>query len=475
MQQLALGSRRRICIALVLLAGCPTRDVTSGKMGGENETTALVEVQPNRDLDVLFVIDNSDSMGEEQASLATNFPTFMDALAKIEGGLPNVHIGVVSSDLGIAPFTGDNCNNSGGDNGVLQNKPRGACQAPMNGARFISDVASSDGTTRVRNYAGALPDVFSCIAKLGTSGCGYERHLESMHRALDPGTVENAGFLRPGAYLAVIVIGDEDDCSAAVPQSFYDTAAALDDADPAKSPLGKVLWRCTGFGVLCDGAKIGRGPATYQSCVADGAPEDLNGLLYHPQFFVDGLRSLKSDPNLLFTAVIAGPTTPFAIGPKDGVDQLLNSCPASSAGNAAPAVRLKYFTDQFGPHGKFVSICDANLAPALNSIAQALRAIIVTSCLAGAIDLTDADPAEPGLQPQCAVADVTSGAESVIPRCAMTDASTPVTTTLPCWWVDTDQAACGGTQTHLKLHVERGGAEVPPNTSTTVRCATLAE
>ena len=47
-----------------------------------------------------------------------------------------------------------------------------------------------------------LAETFSCIARLGSSGCGFEQPLESMRRALDGSVPDNAGFLRDDAMLA---------------------------------------------------------------------------------------------------------------------------------------------------------------------------------------------------------------------------------------------------------------------------------
>ena len=54
-----------------------------------------IPVTVNRDLDILFLIDDSPSMADKQNNLAANFPNFINVLNTIEGGLPNVHIGVV--------------------------------------------------------------------------------------------------------------------------------------------------------------------------------------------------------------------------------------------------------------------------------------------------------------------------------------------------------------------------------------------
>src|SRR6266516_4025975 len=87
-------------VVLGLIAGCPSRSV-----GVVDPDQAPVEykdipVEFNRDIDILFVIDDSPSMADKQANLVANFHRFVETLQTIEGGLPNVHIAVVTSDLG---------------------------------------------------------------------------------------------------------------------------------------------------------------------------------------------------------------------------------------------------------------------------------------------------------------------------------------------------------------------------------------
>ena len=85
-------------LLVIFLVACTSRDVIVGDL---QEVTALKAV-PDRDLDILFVVDNSPSMIEEQQALATSFPRMIDALATLDDGLPNLHIGVVTSDLGTS-------------------------------------------------------------------------------------------------------------------------------------------------------------------------------------------------------------------------------------------------------------------------------------------------------------------------------------------------------------------------------------
>ncbi len=314
----------------------------------------------NRDIDILFVIDNSGSMGEEQVSLATNFPIFMSVLNNIQGGLPNVHIGVVSSNVGVGGFNISGCGGDG-DNGELQNTARGACTPPS--GRFISDV-SLPGGARKRNYSGTLEDTFNCISKLGTSGCGFEQHLESMKRALDPSQLVNAGFLRKNARLAVIFIADEDDCSAGNSEVYDPNDTSLTGT---LGPLAS--FRCTEFGITCAEGNLTRSAASYTGC----RPR-VDSFLRDPQNYVDFLKSLKCDPNKILVSGIIGNPEPVRVKLNAMIQpELDHSCmdPSGVNGAADPAVRLKYVLDQF-PGSVTTSICNNDLSAALQQIAEHL-------------------------------------------------------------------------------------------------------
>jgi hypothetical protein len=444
---------RRIGL-LFLLSGCALVDAlsSSGAGTGGNPDAALSPdctvppcreiiaelppAAPTRDLDILFVIDNSHSMHEEQEALLAAFPTFMDVLGTIGGGLPNVHIGVISTDIGIGEHATTGCEGQG-ENGVLQAAPRIAgCQPPA--GRFIRDVES--GGERERNYSASLPDTFSCIAALGIEGCGLEQPLNAMKLALDGSRPENAGFLRPSSFLAVVFLSDEDDCSVS-------NAAILDPtAESAFGPFSS--FRCTEFGVICDGMPLSRTPMAYGSCAS--RPDSY---LYQPRFFADFLLSLRR-PSQLFVAAIVAPATPFEVGLTDrSSPDLAPSC-QSAAGTADPAVRLHELVALFPGHSAAASICATDLVDPLRELGKQLSTLLTGACLWGL--LLDAS-SEPGLQPDCQVFEKRGATRTRIPAC---EGSGPD----PCHAFVSDAALCPYSPGQLRLAVRRTSAPAPDAT-----------
>ncbi len=143
-----------LACALVHATGCDPRALQLDPGAGlEADAGVGAPVRcvdaPSRPLDLLFVVDNSPSMREEQDSLRRSFPAFMDVLRKLPGGLPDVRIAVVSTDLGAGPVMVPSCNRVGGDRGAFRANP-GCGLAP--GARGIE----ARGGERVKNYDGDL-------------------------------------------------------------------------------------------------------------------------------------------------------------------------------------------------------------------------------------------------------------------------------------------------------------------------------
>jgi hypothetical protein len=481
MRRAAVASSLLSLAAASLLVGCPDRSISEVTPVQGRVEAKDIPVTVNRDVDLLFLIDDSPSMADKQANLAANFSKFIAVLSTIQGGLPNIHIAVVTSDMGThgangmtAPGIGTlmqgGCSGSG-KNGAMQ-----LFGAPVSGGPFISDIAQPDGS-RQKNYTGKLEDVFATMAKAGAGGCGFEQHLEAMKHGLDPttsGNPINAGFLRDSAFLAVIFIADEDDCSMKDTTMLGNESAAL---GPQQS------FRCTRFGVLCD-----NGGATLDAMNKVGAkdqchPNESSVYLTPIQGYVDFLKSLKKDdPGKVIVAGIMGTSTPFAVEmraprPQDApIPALAHSCQYIGADGkpevADPPIRLKSFLDQFPNRSTFASICQNDLSGGLQQIGDLLKTVIGDPCIEG--KLADTDPSTPDkLDYDCSVSSVTNPTaanrtETIMARCA--EGSTGAATDPPCWHLLLDLASCPNSD-HYTLKIERQES-LPTDTHVVANCVT---
>lgn len=343
---------------------------------------AAIDVAPtaNRDLDMLFMIDNSSSMAPLQAKLAARLPDFMEVLKALPGGLPNLHVAVVSSSLGAGKFAsvpGCAPNTVGNGDGVFEHSA--ACTMLNSGSAFISSIEG------VNNFTGDISDAFKCIAMLGDRGCGFEHQFESIRLSLRRAQKEddpNYGFLRPKANLAIVMLTNEDDCSVPDDSNLFDPVQQT-----VADPLGGLQsYRCNEFGHLCDGQRpphnVSSLPVTLNNCVS---AED--GRLVTVKDFVDFVRTLKPGrPDAVMVAVIAGPPTPYMVaagtfrlanGSCEMQPQVSHSCMQTSGEYADPAVRISQAVDSLGANATMATICADDFKPALTKIAQAIGRTLV--------------------------------------------------------------------------------------------------
>lgn len=455
-------------IALVTLAGCPDRTISEVTTDQGSVEYKNIPVTVNRDIDILFLVDDSPSMLDKQNNLKANFPNFINVLNTIEGGLPNIHLGVATSDLGSkgaddaspGPAIG-----GGGPGACSGNGKGGVLQvngAPITG-NYITDIKNSDGT-RTTNYSGTLPTTFATMATVGVNGCGFEQHLEAVKRALSNNPA-NTGFLRPDAYLAVIILGDEDDCSMA-----HSTLIATDTAQ--LGPLQS--FRCTRYGLICD--QGGADPTAMNQVGPKGSCHSNESGQYLTDVgrYVTFLKGLKSDPNMVIVADIGGPPTPVETelrapsGSTTPIPALAHSCTYTDSSNASevadPTVRVSQFINSFPNRGTYSTICQQDLSGAMTEIATLLKTVLGSPCVDGT--LADADPNTPGVQYDCSVSDVTNFGlanqnEVVLPECNdLTPGQEASSANKPCWAIETDPMNCAGGQ-HLTLKIERSVAPAP--------------
>ena len=194
--------RNAIVTALLIgtLGACDS--VPSGAV-----TDCKVSISPSVKTDVLFVVDNSPSMAEEQANLQTNLDAFVTAL-KASPVAQDFHVGVTTPD--VTNFSID----------TATGMPVRLTAGPGVAGALIGNVPA--GTPAVLD--GASPTFvsdFKARVIVGTGGTGWEQPFRAMKLALTDRIADgtNAGFLRPGARLAVVFLSDEDDCSDSGPDS----------------------------------------------------------------------------------------------------------------------------------------------------------------------------------------------------------------------------------------------------------------
>ena len=499
-----VGWRIVVAGSILLLAACPDRPISKVDPVQTGQITRDVPV--SADVDILFVIDNSSSTSDKQLLFAQNFSNFVSAIDTFPTGRPNLHIGVVTTtvDVGVGGYFSDGAGcptltsqpNSATlqYNGLLRTIPVDSSCAgslPNDGSRFFSDIATSP-TSRTTNYAGDLASALTCVAQVNDNGCGFEAPLEAMKRALDP-TInpQNAGFLRDGAALAVIILTEADDASI----SDKSILSPMLHSDFALQP---------GNAYKCDQPVINATtPGTYTNCVVrtpDNSPAGgIQSKLADPSSYFDFLTSIK-DPSQLIVALIAGDpqypapaatntvVTDFAAVQGSNVLELAPSCHAMINGKdavARPSIRLNDFLSNFGDHGLFATVCQTSYANVLTDIGTLLFKA-VSPCLEGSIDVTDIDSANPGTQIDCSVVDVV-GINSMTPQstelpvCEMMGDG--VTAIAPanhgsCWYIKLDDATCplqdGSTTTRgPSLQFVRGTTPAP-GTNTQINCATTA-
>jgi hypothetical protein len=296
-------------------------------------------------IDLLFVVDNSGTMGEEQLNLAQNFPLLIQQLEALTDAAgvpvyPSVNIMVTTSDFGhplctqfekpdYEPRRGapvyEGCNarinrftGLGNNPLVIEEACTNACPADLAPAdQFIHfDYAGSN--VPLDNVGQAL----SCIGPQGIDGCGYEAQLESMLQAINPEACWNAPdnpgcaedpewgqfnkpFLREGALLAIAMVTDEVECSVEAPGGFtyftnpdnnqYWEVNPNGDAPQVSSAV------CWNAGVSCSGPDA---TGAYTDCASTD-----NGVLHPTSRYIDYLQYLveEQDKQVVMLGIVGVP------------------------------------------------------------------------------------------------------------------------------------------------------------------------
>jgi hypothetical protein len=155
-------------------------------------------------VDILFVIDNSGSMGTHQANLSANINKFVSEVKNLAA--MDYRIGVTTST-----FTGGSI--SPGVNGGLIGVPNYVDRNTRNG----------DAVLRSR-------------LAVGTNSYTDEVLLQTISYAFSPEAMRgtNAGFYRDNAFVAVIFITDAEDQGDQSPEDVYDFLVSLKDGKKSR-------------------------------------------------------------------------------------------------------------------------------------------------------------------------------------------------------------------------------------------------
>ncbi len=381
-----------------------------------NGVVQNVPVNPQRALDLLFIIDDSPSMLEEQDKLAEQVPRLVNLL--LTGGaadpsavgefpaIESLHVGVITPDLGhstepphnftagVDPgddFNPSNACDASGKAGFMQVEGR-VCdaQTPPAGTLYLNRPTDADMSFDVQ----FVQDV-ECITGQA-EGCGFEQQLESI--LAQSRNSANSGFSRDDALLAIILITDEDDCSTTDPRLFDIEARP---GNPYQGPFLDPPTNFTKFNLRC-------------SEHSKDDTVDETKVLQPIRRYIDEIAALKADPSQVVFAAITGiPEKPEldpglfnteedryqAIldhvdmmevpNPAEAADlnqQLTPACGSSAADFAVPARRIvetaKGLAEANTGVGTVVeSICAADYAPALNAIVDRIAAALRQLCL----------------------------------------------------------------------------------------------
>ncbi|NVB40545.1 hypothetical protein G6O69_22075 [Pseudenhygromyxa sp. WMMC2535] len=241
-----------LSLALLLgLAACGGDEIEGDdEVGDEDELFSSHPAASPAQIDLILVIDDSPSMREHQSTLAANMRAIGELLDTPEWLALDVRVAVTTTSV-----PGPTCSGDFAQGGELltdscSSLPEQAFVGPSEfdpGSSDLSEVCTQacalpevsrrpspaealDANLATRpwfesksnSYGGnleegtTLADALPCVGLRGFGGCEFESPLAALERLLErvnsPGDIAE-GFLREQASLAVIFIGDEDDCS----------------------------------------------------------------------------------------------------------------------------------------------------------------------------------------------------------------------------------------------------------------------
>lgn len=343
-----------ICACAVLCFGCLERDIGPIDPHVSRFFETVVGGDGVGDVDLLFVIDDSGSMFEEQDSLRREIPLLVEGLANPpldDAGRPqwnpveSLRIAIVTTNVGTRGFRAE---------------PRrvGMCAANDYwgdaGALVVDGSCSPDTVHTWSSESGESPadfaDRIGCIADVGTDGCGLEQPLAATMLALEA----DPDFPRDDALLAIVVLSDEEDCSLADPAGFFsgtETGPSLNQRcvvhpeylDPIDGVLSTII--------------AGRDPRNVIFAALVGLPEELGDATF---------QEMLDHPRMAYQL-----TTENDLGMRPACESI--------GGEAAPGRRYVELASRL--EGSLVrSICAESFQPAIAELTRRIGGRVSSVC-----------------------------------------------------------------------------------------------
>ncbi len=448
-------------------------------------------------------------MAPKVAKLNAAFPGLIAELQDRDNGtLPDLRVAILDSDLGTAgAYASGSCGpktlSDGtisvyGDLGRFQmlSSPTACTATP--GAQYLEYKSGAP-----LNYSGDIGTVFGCLAgNLGTLGCGVEHQLQAFEFGLAAKGVGNElqqTMLRPDAYLSLVFLTDEDDCSAGLNDGMFGDKPEL-RGESASLRCATRSHACGGLDLSVSGPNYpttGSYTHPFSDCAArtDSCPNATDGSstgtdtsvptdcspLKDIHRLAGELKSLKVDPdNQIMVAGIFG----WPLGARDMASAEYKIAPirnpdvtdldhptvydywpvcydpdhrpsaattdpvtgfdiTAAAWGATGGLRESAFIDEFGVNGMKFSACARDYGEAMTAIASPFARKPSNLCLGD--KLVDTDIATAGVQADCRVV-LSSSAPNpidpgrIVPQCPAGTTSATVVTT--CWLLDKDTSKC---------------------------------
>jgi hypothetical protein len=413
----------------------------------------LLQLQASRDVDVLFVIDNSLSMAQAQVKLVEAAGALFERLDAVEAnyriaftttddgnpwcpmGTPESGTLVLSScEARLDQFLVDSvdvrdsaCSDPCSlDAAALTVQPTSTTWEPTPEARpWLERI---EGVTNLPTTTDMV-EAFRCFAPQGIDGCGFESPLESLYLALhriETATEPSYGFMRAESVLAMVLLTDEDDCS------YNDAWAEIFAADGSKtfwsdpSALAPSSALCWNAGVECTGD-----PSGYDGCEpvnktidGDAGASPADAVLHSVSRYIGHLDDIERQKQefvaqrehvLALIAGVEGGGENWSVTYADAQDPAYQlefgigpGCTSDIGEMAVPPVRTRALAEEIDPLGLH-SICDASFETAMaglgDRIAAQFRPLCFHQCAA------DADLSTSQLEPSCTVEQSIPGAE----------------------------------------------------------------